>query len=325
MGAWQPVPKSKGKATVRIVFMGYQAWGVQSLAALIDAGHEIPLVVTHPASGDAYESLWEESVRSLAESHGIPVIERVDANDPELFAGVSDPDLFVMSNWRRWLSPEVYRRARHGAINIHDALLPRYGGFAPINWAVAAGEVETGVTVHLVDEGLDTGDVLLQRRVPIGPDDTATAIYERTLPLFAELIVEAVAQLEAGSAAPVAQDPRESSFFHKRSPRELWIDWQRPAPDVYNLVRAQSPPYPSAFTVHDGARLEILSARLSARSYRGTPGRVMCREDGGIVVLCGGRDAQGLTLLTVRPHGGEAVPAVLHFERMGGYLGPAPY
>jgi methionyl-tRNA formyltransferase len=306
--------------------MGYQAWGTRALEALVDAGHEIDLVVTHPASDDVYEALWGESVRALAESHGCDVVECVTANGQEMVQKFKryEPELLVLSNWRRWLSPDVYGLAPYGAINVHDALLPRYGGFAPINWAVAAGETETGVTVHMVDEGLDTGDIIVQRRVEISFEDTATDIYRRTLPLFGELTVEAVARLEQGRAAPIPQDPACSSFFHKRTRRELWIDWQRPPTDVYNLIRAQSDPYPSAFTLDRDAPLEIVSARLPCRSYRGTPGRVMHREDGGVVVLCGGDSAQGLVVQSVRPAGGGAIAATQYFERMGGYLGPAP-
>jgi methionyl-tRNA formyltransferase len=312
---------------MKIVFMGYQAWGARTLQALSAAGHQIDLVMTHPDSHDAYESLWGESVRELAESGRIPVIECETANSRHIvrMCARCRPDLFVMSNWRRWLSPEVYKLARHGAINIHDALLPRYGGFAPINWAVAAGEHETGVTVHLVDERLDTGDILVQKRVPIGFEDTATDIYHRTLPLFPELIVEAVAQLERGTANPMPQNLAEGSFFHKRTRRELHIDWQRAPTEVYNLVRAQSAPYPSAFTFDNGEPLEILSARLPTRAYRGTPGRIMHREEDGVVVLCGGDSAQGLLVRRVRPEGGEAIPAERYFKRTSGYLGQPPF
>jgi methionyl-tRNA formyltransferase len=302
--------------------MGYQAWGTRTLQGLLDAGHEIALVVTHPASDDAYESLWDESVRALAERHRIPVLERATVNDPETarLLARDEPELFVMSNWRRWLSPDVYRLAPHGAINAHDALLPAYRGFAPINWAVAAGERETGVTVHVVDEGLDTGDILVQERVPIGFEETATDVYQRTLPLFPELVAKAVGQLESGTAAPVAQDRSGASFFHRRSRRDIRIDWQRTPAAVYNLVRAQSDPYPSAFTLHDGTELEILSARLRAGSYRGTPGQIVHREDGGVVVLCGGDGAQGLVVQRVRPAGGEALAAGDYFERLDGCL-----
>ena len=305
--------------------MGYQAWGTRALQGLLDTGHDIALVVTHPASDDAYESLWDESVRALAELHRIPALERATVNDPGTARLLArhEPELFVMSNWRRWLSPDIYRLARHGAINAHDALLPAYGGFAPINWAVAAGERETGVTVHLVDEGLDTGDILVQERVGIGFEDTATDVYHRTLPLFPELVAKAVGQLESGTAAPVAQDRSAASFFRKRSRRDIAIDWQRTPTEIYNLVRAQSDPYPSAFTLHHGTELEILSARLPAGNHRGTPGRITHPEDGGVVVLCGGNGAQGLAVQTVRPAGGEALAARDYFERTDGFLGPS--
>jgi len=308
---------------VRLVFLGYQAWGTRTLQGLLDAGHEIALVVTHPASDDAYASLWDESVRALAERHRVPVLERATVNDPETARLLArhEPELFVMSNWRRWLSPDVYRLAPHGAINAHDALLPAYGGFAPINWAVAAGERETGVTVHLVDEGLDTGDILAREHVPIGFEDTATDVYHRTLPLFPELVTKAVAQLESGTAAPVAQGRAGASFFPRRSRRDICIDWQRTPTAIYNLVRAQSDPYPSAFTRHDGTELEILSSRLRTGSYRGTPGQIVNREDGGVAVVCGGDGAQALVVQRVRPAGGEALAAGDYFERLDGCLG----
>lgn len=303
--------------------MGYQAWGTRTLQGLLDSGHEIALVVTHPASDDAYESLWDESVRVLAERHGIPVLERATVNDSETARLLArhEPELFVMSNWRRWLSPDVYRLAPHGAINAHDALLPAYGGFAPINWAVAAGEQETGVTVHVVDEGLDTGDILVQERVPIGFEDTATDVYHRTLSLFPELVAKAVGQLENGTAAPVVQDRFGASFFPRRSRRDICIDWRRTPRAVYDLVRAQSDPYPSAFTHHDGTELEIVSARLRAGRVRGIPGQVVNREDGGVVVVCGGDGAEGVVVQRVRPAGGKALAAGDYFERLDGCLG----
>lgn len=313
------------RKNMKIIFMGFQTWGYVVLDALLRSGHEVSLVFTHPASEHRYESLWNDSVRELALKHGLPVIECQRAEGEAIMKRVSevDADIFLLSNWRTWLSPTVYGLARYGGINIHDALLPKYGGFSPINWAIANGEVETGVTVHFLEEELDAGDLLLQERVAIAFTETATDIFKRTLPLFPSLALRALEMIESRRAHPVRQDRSQATFFHKRSERESLIDWSKTNVDVYNLVRAQSDPYPSAFTHHRGERLEIIKVSLPGRVYCGTPGRIFCRTASGVVVLCGRHPAnsnQGIVVETVRSRG-ETIPGLNYFERMGEYLG----
>jgi len=232
--------------------------------------------------------------------------------------------MIVSSDWRTWIRPELLAIPRHGGINIHDALLPKYGGFAPINWAIINGERETGVTVHQMNEDLDLGDIILQRRVVIGEHETATDIFKKTLPLFPEMILEALDLIASGQARYTPQDPRQATFFHKRSERDSLIDWNCTNEEVYNLIRAQADPYPNAYTCFQGRKLKIKRAMLPDKHYGGTPGRVFCRLPEGVVVLCGrvvdGR-GQGLVVVEVQEEGRDPVAATRYFQRMGSYLG----
>lgn len=310
---------------MRVVFMGYQTWGHITLDAVLRAGHEVPLVVTHPTSDHAYETIWADSVRALAESRGIPVIECQRACPVRVGDAVREAraDVILSSDWRTWLDPRIYEIPPHGALNIHDALLPRYAGFAPLNWAILNGETETGVTVHWMNELFDLGDILLQERVPIGPDETVTEVFRRTLPLFDTLAVRALELLDSGDPPRTRQDPSQATFFHKRSECDSLIDWREPRGRIRNLIRAQSDPYPNAFTFHQGRKLKVKRASLAASTYCGSPGRVFARRPEGVVVIAGADDGspgQGLVLEVVQPEGGPEIPANEYFTRMGDYL-----
>lgn len=306
--------------------MGFQTWGFVTLQAILEAGYDVPLVITHPESQHVYETIWNESVQRLAQKHNIPTVVCQRADDEALIGRVRDvrPDVILSSDWRTWIRPELFRIPPGGTLNLHDALLPRYGGFAPLNWAIVNGETETGVTVHYVDEDLDLGDILLQRRVAIDPEDTATDLFRRTLPLFGTLAIEALELIRQGRARRSPQDRSQATFFHKRCERDSRIDWTQPRTRIYNLVRAQSDPYPNAFTTYRGQRLKIKRARLATTCFCGTPGRVFCRTEHGVVVL-GGADAggpnQGLVIETVQAEGEPPRPANEFFARMGDYLG----
>nr|HRC86506.1 formyltransferase family protein [Thermoanaerobaculia bacterium] len=161
---------------MNVAFLGFQTWGKVTLEALLACGrHRVSLVLTHSQSNHPYETIWACSVANLAEAAGIPLATGRSTQEPELreLLARAEADVLVCSDWRTWVAPEVLALARHGGVNVHDALLPRYGGFAPINWAVARGEMETGVTAHRMSADLDLGDILVQRRVPIGLEDTA--------------------------------------------------------------------------------------------------------------------------------------------------------
>jgi methionyl-tRNA formyltransferase len=310
---------------VRVALFGFQTWGYRVLEALLSSSHEVALVVTHPKSDHAYESIWSDSVEELARSKGVAVLVK-DRPDPEVANVLSGVDVMVACNWRTWIPPEVFTAPRLGTLNVHDSLLPRYAGFAPLNWAILNGETEVGVTAHVMDERLDRGDIVLQWSVPVGPRDTATDMFHATLELMGPITLEALGHLEHGTGQRLSQDMARATFFHKRSVEDSLIDWTWPAPDIVNLVRAQSDPYPNAYTFADGRRLRILAASVHADRCGGTPGRVFARTaDGdGVVIVCGPASHRGanpgLVIERVRDDGGHQGPARLFFPRLGGYL-----
>ncbi|MFJ7192041.1 methionyl-tRNA formyltransferase [Streptomyces bacillaris] len=314
---------------MRVVMFGYQTWGHRTLQALLDSEHDVVTVVTHPRSEHAYEKIWSDSVADLAEKHGIPVIIR-NRPDDELLDRLKEvaPDIIVANNWRTWIPPEIYDLPVHGTLNIHDSLLPAYAGFSPLIWALINGEPEVGVTAHLMDEELDAGDIVVQRSVPVGPTDTSTDLFHRTVDLIAPVTTEALGLIASGRTEFTPQDRSRASFFHKRAEEDIRIDWNWPAEDLERLIRAQSAPYPSAFTFHQGQRLEVLSAVVSEGRYGGTPGRIFYREGDGVVIVAGadartGRN-HGLAITRVRTGDGRELPATEYFTSMGGYLTGRP-
>jgi methionyl-tRNA formyltransferase len=315
---------------MRVVMFGYQTWGHRTLRALLESEHEVVLAVTHPASEHAYEKIWSDSVADLAEEHGVPVLLRNRPDDDALLTSLkeAEPDVIVATNWRTWIPPAVFTSPRLGTLNVHDSLLPAYAGFAPLIWALLNGEEEVGVTAHMMDEDLDAGDIVLQRSVPVGPRDTTTDLFHKTLELFGPITVDGLALLATGSAQLTKQDPSKASFFHKRSLEDSRIDWTWPAEDLDRLVRAQSDPYPNAFTFHRDERVRVVAASVSQKCYGGTPGRIFIREGDGVVIVSGtearrGR-SRGLVLERVRTDDGTEYAATDYFPTMGGYLTTHP-
>jgi methionyl-tRNA formyltransferase len=315
---------------MRVVMFGYQTWGHRTLRALLDSGHDVVLAVTHPKSDHAYERIWNDSVADLAEQHGVPVLLRNRPDDEELLRALkeADPDLIVANNWRTWLPPEIFDLPEHGTLNIHDSLLPTYAGFSPLIWALINGEKEVGVTAHRMDGELDMGDVLLQRSVPVRPRDTATDLFHRTVDLIGPLVIDSLELIASGKAVWTPQDRSRSSFFHKRSLEDSRIDWTWPAEDLERFVRAQSDPYPNAFTHHRGERIRIVSASVSEGRYGGTPGRIFIREGDGVVIVAGSEARSGrlpgLVVERVRTEDGTEHAATDFFRTMGGYLTARP-
>jgi methionyl-tRNA formyltransferase len=315
---------------MRVVAFGYMTWGRRTIEAVIAAGHEVPLIVTHPDSDNPYEKIFNESVAELAADHAIPTLVRERADDDEVRAAIAaaDADIMVVSNWRTWLAPEVFTLPRLGTLNVHDALLPAYAGFAPLNWALINDEPEVGVTAHMMDAEFDAGDIVLQYSTEVTDSDTVVDLFERTLAMFGPITVDALALIEAGTARPVPQDRGNASYFHRRTDEENRIDFTWPARDIVNLVRAQVDPYPNAYCFHGDQRLRVLSASVTDDVIGGTPGRIVIRRGTGVVIVAGadarrGRN-RGIVLQRVRTDDGRELDAAEYFERMGGYLTSRP-
>ncbi len=225
---------------MRVVMFGYQTWGHRTLQALLDSEHDVVTVVTHPKSEHAYEKIWSDSVADLAEKHGVPVIIR-NRPDGELVDQLREvaPDIIVANNWRTWMPPEIFTLPVHGTLNIHDSLLPAYAGFSPLIWALINGEPEVGVTAHLMDEELDAGDIVVQRAVPVGPTDTATDLFHRTVDLIAPVTVEALGLIASGQQeftprtgrrrASSTSAPRRTSASTGTGRPRTWSAWSAPS------------------------------------------------------------------------------------------------
>lgn len=315
---------------MRVVMFGYQTWGHRTLQALLESDHEVVMAVTHPKSDHVYEKIWDDSVAELAEKNDIPVLLRNRPDDLELRAALRDmePDLIVANNWRTVLPPEIFDLPTHGTLNVHDSLLLYHAGFSPLIWALINGEREVGVTAHRMNAELDAGDVLLQRAIPVGPRDTVTDLFHRTVDLITPVVHESLDLIASGRARWIPQDRGRATFFHKRSMEDSRIDWTWPAEALDRLVRAQSDPYPNAFTHHRGERIRIIEAEVSQGCYGGTPGRIFIREGDGVVVVAGAEARtgrlHGLLVKRVRTEDGTEFAASEYFRTMGGYLTARP-
>lgn len=312
---------------MRIVSFGFQTWGRKTLQALIDSEHEVVLAVTHPASESSYKAIFNDSVEDLAREHGIPVhlTERADAETVDLVKR-AEPDVIVVNSWYTWMPPELYKLPPHGTLNLHDSLLPKFTGFSPVLWALISGAEEFGLTVHRMDEQLDTGDILVQHRLAIPAGATGPELVRAGMELIPGAVHEALRALVDGTAEWKPQNKADRTYFHKRSDRDSRIDWSWDAVDLERFARALSEPYPAAFSYYRGERVEVLAAKVSEARYGGTAGRVIVQEGGGAVV-CGPDPRRGhnhgLVITRVRTADGVECDGAEFFVR-GGYLTDTP-
>jgi methionyl-tRNA formyltransferase len=275
------------------------------LRAILDAGYEVPLVVSTPDREKGRgRRLAASAVKEFALERGLDVATPESLKDPafaELVRSKS-PDVICVVAFR--ILPEsIFSIPPKGSFNLHGSLLPKYRGAAPINWAVINGERETGVTTFFLRRSVDTGAVLLQRSMPIGPEETAGEVHDRMMNLGAEVVVETLRMIERGEAVPVSQDDTLATPAPKIFRDDCRIDWQLPAERLHDFIRGLSP-YPSAFTGYAGRTLKVL--RSIVTTSRGLPpGRIMA--DGGVLLV--GTGTTALELKEVQIEGKRAMPA----------------
>lgn len=266
--------------------MGTPDFAVPSLDILADNGYTPIAVVTGPDRPRGRgQKLTPTPVKEAAERLGIdPILQPESVKDPAFAEAVAalEPDVMVVVAFKI-LPPAVYTQARLGAFNLHGSLLPRYRGAAPINRAVMQGDTETGVTTFFLKEQVDTGAMILQRRMSIGPNETAGEVHDRMMHLGAEAVLETVRRIDAGTATPQPQDDSLATPAPKIFPDDCRIPWARSAAEVHNHVRGLSP-YPGAWTMHGETLLKIYRTRIVAGT--GAPGMVLT-ADGRLVVACG--------------------------------------
>ncbi len=271
---------------MRIVFMGTPEFAVPSLEKLAAHGYKPVAVVTGPDRPRGRgRKPTPTPVKAAAERLGIETILQPESvKDPAFAEAVAalEPDLIVVVAFRI-LPPAVFTAARLGAFNLHGSLLPKYRGAAPIHRAVMAGETETGVTTFFLKEKVDTGNVILMKRMPIGPDETTGEVHDRMKELGAEAVLETVRLIEAGEVHPTPQDDRLATPAPKIFKEDCRIPWEKTAAEVHNHVRGLSP-HPGAWTMHGDTLLKIYRTKLAEGA--GEPGAVL-RADDRLVVACG--------------------------------------
>ena len=249
---------------MRIVFMGTPDFARSALEKIIEAGHEVVLVVTQPdkPKGRSGE-LQVSDVKACALEHNLPVFQPVKIKEAEHVAYLKSipADIYVVAAFGQILSQEILDIPKFGCVNIHASLLPKYRGAAPIQQAILDGEKETGVTIMQMAAGMDTGDILIQRTIPIEEDETGGGLFDKLSVLGAELIVDALPMIERGELTPVPQDEEKATKCGKLSKDMGRVDFSQPAEKIRNLVRGLNP-WPSAFTYLDKKMLKIWNAAV---------------------------------------------------------------
>jgi methionyl-tRNA formyltransferase len=292
---------------MRLIFLGSGEFAVPALEALGHSQHTVAAVVTQPDRPKGRgRILAPPPVKPVAEALGIPVRQPAKIKETPLVEELTAlrPDALAVVAYGQILPKSLIALAPLGAINVHASLLPRYRGAAPVQWAIASGESETGVTTMLIDEGLDTGPVLLSERVTIGDDETAPELEARLATLGAALLLRTLEGLAASSIGPTPQDHASATYAPLLHKQDGMIDWTSEATSVWRRVRAFAR-WPGCATRIKGRTLKVLKARPAGRG-EGQPGRITLL-DGGVLVSCG--SGSQLWILEVQPENRPAMPA----------------
>jgi len=267
--------------------MGSPEFAVPALRALLPH-HEVVLVVTQPDKpAGRGKKLAPPPVKRVAEEAGIEIVQPRSARKVEFLDALRavQPDICVVVAYGKILPLPVLEVARLGCLNIHASLLPKYRGAAPIQWAIIRGEAETGITIMKLDEGMDTGPMLLERSVAIDETDTAGTMHDKLAPIGAELLLEALAGIEAGTLVERAQDADAATYAPMLAKEHGVVDWHTSSASVRDLIRGVDP-WPGAVTTFEGAPLKLFRPVPCAGT--GAPGEVLSADRSGLVVACKG-------------------------------------
>jgi methionyl-tRNA formyltransferase len=307
---------------MRVAWVSFDAIGRDCVEAVADAGAEVVAVVTLPGPVDPNRS-GQCSFDDVAARLGARLIETRDVNAPETTEALREaaPDLIFVVGWSQLVSDEFIALAPGGVFGMHPTLLPRHRGRAPIPWTILSGLATTGVTLFEIAESTaDSGPIVAQVEVPVGPDETASTLFERISEAHVELVRAHAPGLFAGTAPRIPQNPSRASSWPKRVPADGIIDWMTRAPYLYDWVRAQTRPYPGAFTFLGDTRIVIWRAAPTMIDSQAPAGTVVEGRESGVVVACGDG---GLVLEEVEPYGGGVLegPSIAEAIPVGARLG----
>lgn len=289
----------------RIVFMGTPEFAVASLQACFDIG-EVVAVVTQPDKPKGRGNAISISpVKALALERGVTVLQPQKLRTPPFSEELRklSPDVCVVTAYGKILPKDVLEVPPHGSVNVHASLLPRFRGAAPIQWAIAHGDTETGVALMRMDEGLDTGPVIAMKRMPITPEDTSASLHEKLSRLGGEILRESLPAYLRGELKPVPQPSEGMVLAPIIQKEDGLLDFTKPAVQLERRMRAFTP-WPGAYTGLNGARLKVHRAKVGPG--KGAPGTVLAASQEGIEVACG---EGSLVLLEVQPEGKRVMSA----------------
>jgi methionyl-tRNA formyltransferase len=293
---------------MRLVFLGTPQFAVSTLERVVEAGHQVLAVYTQPdrPKGRGRE-LGASPVKEAALRRGLAVRQPERIKHPEVIAELAAlaPDAMVVVGYGQIIPQSIIDIPPLGVINVHASLLPRYRGAAPVQWAIALGESLTGVTTMRIDAGLDTGDILLAIETPIAFEETAVDLAGRLAPMGADLLVETLEQLRAGTIRPRKQDHALATHAPILRKEHGMIDWNLTAREVYNRVRGFVP-WPGAYTWFRGQRLHVWKARLAEAPAAAAPGSLL---PSGRRLFAGCGDGARLELLEVQMEGKNRIVA----------------
>ncbi len=289
---------------MKLIYMGTPQFAVPPLRALIEAGHSIAGVVTRmdkPAGRG--RGIAQPPVKLFAQEHGLTVYQPKRVRDSAFLETVRTlaPDVIVVAAFGQILPKEILTLPPLGCINIHASLLPKYRGAAPINWSILQGDAETGITIMRMDEGMDTGAILTQESIPIGPKDTAGTLSEKLSQLGARMIVDALPLLESGALKPHAQDGSKATSAPPLKKENGLIDWTVPAAEIEYRIRGLFP-WPGAYSFLEGGLVKIQEAEVLAEEAEPA---LVYRGSGETPEVGAGRGR--LRLLKVQPAGGKVM------------------
>jgi methionyl-tRNA formyltransferase len=261
----------------RIVFFGTPSFAVPSLKALADGPDKVIAVITQPDKEKGRgRKILPSPVKEAALQQGFPLLQPEKVKEKTFQQELQEllPDLFVTVAYGQILPKSILDIPKCGAVNTHASLLPKYRGAAPIPWAILMGEKMTGVTTMTMDEGTDTGDILLQKVIPIGEDDTSETLHEKLASLGARLLLETIEKMKAGDLIPTPQDPSKTSYAPSLKKENGRIGWSRDAEQIDRQVRAFNP-WPGAFTLWEERLLKICRGKVREGTSKGKPGVVV--------------------------------------------------
>jgi len=272
---------------MKIIFMGTPDFAAASLEALIASRHEIQAVVTQPDKPKGRKGeLTPPPVKVIAKREGIKVYQPLKVRDEEFVKTLRayNPDVMVVVAFGQIIPLSILKMPKYGCVNIHGSLLPKYRGAAPIQWAVLDGEKETGITTILMDEGIDTGDILLKKTIKIDTDETSGSLFDKLMALGAETILETLDELEKGSLTPTKQGESPTAYAKMLTKAMGLIDFTKPAKELDCFVRGMDP-WPSAYTLLAGKTLKLWKVRAVEKS--GKAGSVIDIDKASFTIACG--------------------------------------